>query len=110
TSTNTDLGNATVIGTSFSLPLNLAQGSHVLRARDTLHGASADAFFTVLVDLTGPTSHVNSLGTPQSADSFPVTVTFSDPAGSGGAPPSGVSSVDLYVSVNGGSFSLYQTQ
>ena len=64
----------------------------------------------VSVDLTPPTSHVvNSLGTSQTSDSFPVSVTFSDPAGSGGAPASGVSSVDLYVSVNNGPFSLYQT-
>jgi hypothetical protein len=110
TSTNTDLGNATVTGTSFSLALNLAEGSHVLRARATLNGTYADAFFAVLVDLTKPTSHVvNSLGTSQSSDSFPVSVAYSDPAGSGGAPASGVSSVDLYVSVNNGTFSLYQT-
>ncbi len=110
TSTNTDLGNATVTGTSFSLALNLAQGSHILRARATLDGAYADAFFTVLVDETSPTSHANSLSTPQATDSFPVTVTFTDPTGSGGAPASGVVSVALYVSVNGGAFSLYQTQ
>ena len=35
-----------------------------------------------------PNSHViNALGTSQTADSFPVSVTFSDPAGSGGARP-----------------------
>ena len=111
TSTNTGLGNATVTGTSFSLALNLAEGSHVLRARDILDGTYADAFFTVLVDLTPATSHVvNSLGASQSSDTFPVSVAYSDPAGSGGAPASGVSSVDLYVSVNNGPFSLYQTQ
>ncbi|MGO9920864.1 MAG: RHS repeat-associated core domain-containing protein, partial [Isosphaeraceae bacterium] len=110
TSTNTDLGNATVTGTSFSLHLHLAEGSHALRARATLDGTYADAFFTVLVDLTPPSSHVvNSLGTSQSSDTFPVSVTFSDPAGAGGAPASGVSSVDLYVSDNNGPFSLYQT-
>ena len=62
------------------------------------------------MDLTPPTSHVvNSLGTSQTSDSFPVSVTFSDPAGPGGAPASGVSSVELWVSVNNGPFSLYQT-
>ncbi len=110
TSTNTDLGDATVTGTSFSLAMNLAQGSHVLRVQTALDGSDADAFFTVLVDLTPPTSHVvNSLGTSQASDSFPVTVAFSDPAGSGTAPASGVSSVGLWVSVNNGAFSLYQT-
>jgi Ca2+-binding RTX toxin-like protein len=111
TTTNKDLGNATVIGTSFSLALNLAEGGHILRARDSVSGTTADAFFAVLVDLTSPTSHVvNSLGLSQSTDEFPVSVTFIDPAGSGGASASGVSSVDLYVSVNNGPFSLYQTQ
>ncbi len=110
TSTNTDLGNATVTGKSFSLALHLAEGSHVLRARAMLNGTVADAFFDVFVDLTKPSSHVvNLLGTSQSNDSFPVSVAFTDPAGSGGAPASGVSSVDLYVSVNNGPFSLYQT-
>ena len=52
TTTNKDLGDATVTGTSFSLALNLAEGSHVLRARAMLNGTYADAFFTVLVDLT----------------------------------------------------------
>ena len=88
TTTNKDLGDATVTGTAFSLALNLAEGSHVLRARAMLNGAYADAFFTVLVDLTPPTSHVvNSLGTTQSSDTFPVSVTFSDPAGSGARLP-----------------------
>ncbi len=110
TTTNQDLGDATVSGTSFSMALNLAEGSHALRVRSILSGSYADAFFTVLVDLTKPSSHVDSLGTPQSTDSFPVTVAFSDPTGSGGAPASGVVSVGLYVSVNGGVFSLNQTQ
>ena len=76
-----------------------------------MNGTTADAFFTVLVDLTAPTSHViNSLGTTQSTDTFPVSVAYTDPAGSGGATASGVSAVSLYVSVNNGPFSLYQTQ
>jgi len=63
-----------------------------------------------LMDTTAPTSHVvNSLGTSQTSDSFPVSVAFSDPAGAGGAPASGVSSVALYVSDNNAPFSLYQT-
>jgi len=63
-----------------------------------------------LMDNTAPTSHVvNSLGVSQTGDSFPVQVTFSDPAGPGGAPASGVSSVDLDVSVNNLPATLYQT-
>ncbi len=62
-----------------------------------------------LMDTTAPTSHVvNSLGTSQTTDSFAVTVSYSDPT-SGLSPASGVSSVDLYFSVNNGPFSLYQT-
>ena len=39
-----------------------------------------------LMDTTPPTSHVvNSLGTSQTSDTFPVSVTFSDPASPGGA-------------------------
>ncbi len=110
TTTGQDLGAATVTGTSFSLPLNLAEGTHVLDARSTLNGVSIDALFTVLVDLTPPTSTVINLPADESSDTFPVSVSFSDPAGSGGVPSSGVSSVDLYDSVNGGPFTLYQTQ
>ncbi|MGP0068315.1 MAG: beta strand repeat-containing protein, partial [Isosphaeraceae bacterium] len=110
TTTNQDLGDAIVTGTTFSLALNLAEGSHVLRARAMLNGTMADAYFTVLVDLTKPTSHVvNALGTSQTSDTVPVSVTFSDPAGPAGAPASGVESVSLYDSVNNGPFTLYQT-
>ncbi len=66
---------------------------------------------TPAMDTTPPTSHVvNSLGTSQTSDSFPVSVAFNDPPGSGGSPDSGVTSVDLYVSVDNGPFSLYRTQ
>jgi hypothetical protein len=63
-----------------------------------------------LMDTTAPSSHVvNALGTSQTSDTFPVQVTFTDPAGPGGAPASGVSKVSLYYSVNNGPFTLYQT-
>ncbi len=110
TTTNQDLGFATVTGTSFSLPINLAEGTHALRVRATLDGSIADASFTVTVDLTAPKSFVNSLASEQSTDSFPVSVGFDDPDGPNGAPDSGVVSVDLYDSDNGGPFTLYQTQ
>ena len=62
-----------------------------------------------LMDTTAPSSHVvNSLGTSQTTDSFSVTVSYSDPT-SGLSPASGVSSVDLYDSVNNGPFIFYQT-
>jgi hypothetical protein len=63
-----------------------------------------------LIDTTAPSSHVvNSLATAQSSDTFSVPVTFSDPVGASSAPASGVSSVELFVSVNNGPFSLSQT-
>ncbi|MHB1556933.1 MAG: hypothetical protein ACYC61_05585, partial [Isosphaeraceae bacterium] len=109
TSTNTDLGQATVSGTSFSRSMTLAEGVHVLRVRAQLNGTSADASFTVQVDLTAPTSHVvNTLPTSEGTDSFPVSVAYTDPAGAGGSTPSGVASVDLYVSTNNGPFAFYQ--
>jgi len=64
-----------------------------------------------LMDVSPPTSDViNLVGTSQSSDSFPVSVSFSDPIGPGGAPASGVTSVDLYDSVDNGPFTPYQTQ
>jgi hypothetical protein len=68
------------------------------------------AFEVQATALTPPTSHVvNSLGTSQTSDTFTVPISFSDPAGPGSAPASGVSSLELWVSVNNGAFSLYQT-
>ncbi len=64
---------------------------------------------TVPVDVTPPTSKVNTLSVNQSSDTFAVTVTSSDPVGANNAPPSGVATVDLYYSTNGGTtWSLYQ--
>src|SRR5262249_54960326 len=61
-------------------------------------------------DLTRPTSSViTALPAVEDTKTFPVSVAFSDPAGSGGAPGSGVTAVDLYVSVNNGPLTLYQT-
>ncbi len=111
TTTRQDLGAATVTGNTFSLPLSLAEGTHILDARSAATGSSADAYLTVLVDLTAPTSQVvNNLGTIQNSDSFPVTVTFNDPNSADGTPGSGVTSVALYVSVNSGPFTLEQSQ
>jgi hypothetical protein len=109
TSTNTDLGDATTTANSFSSGLNLAEGDHVLRLRAFDADGHADTSFDVLVDLTSPTSQVGTMPVRQSSDTFTVPVTFSDPAGGGGAVASGVASVDLYVATNGGPFTLYKT-
>ncbi len=63
------------------------------------------------MDTTAPTSHVvNSLGTQPDHRQLPGLGHLQRPRRSGGAPASGVSSVDLYVSVNNGPFTLYQTK
>ena len=62
------------------------------------------------MDTTPPTSHVvNSLGTSQTSDTFPVSVTLQRPGRPRQCAASGVSAVELWVSVNNGPFSLYQT-
>lgn len=55
-STLTDLGQAAVVGTSFSKELDLAPGRHLLRARaeDSAGNRSVDSFFDVFVDVTPP--------------------------------------------------------
>ena len=71
---------------------------------------SGSASISWLMDTTAPTSQVvNSLAASQSSDTFSVPVTFTDPAGAGNAPASGVASVELFVSVNDGPFTLSQT-
>jgi hypothetical protein len=109
--TSTDLGSHTVTGTTFSIPLTLAEGTHVIQAQasDSAGESSQTSSFTVRVDKTLPTSHVNTLPGQQTSDTFTVPVTFSDPTGTNNAPASGVASVDLYVSTDGVAFSLYQS-
>ncbi|MGE3819088.1 MAG: dockerin type I repeat-containing protein, partial [Isosphaeraceae bacterium] len=108
--TNTDLGIATLTGTSFSLGVNLAEGIHVLRARAVGPNGPLDAFHTVLVDLTAPISRVEPLPFRQPNATFTIPVTFGDPAGTSGASASGVARVELHVSANGGeSWSLFKT-
>jgi hypothetical protein len=109
--TGANLGQYPVSGTSFSIPLALAEGTHDIQAQAVDSGgeSSQTSNLNVLVDLTPPTSYVNTLPTVQTSDTFTVPVTFSDPAGSNGATPSGVASVALWVAGNGGSYSLYQT-
>ena len=67
--------------------------------------------FQTQPDTTPPTSQVSGLAAAQTvSDTFNVTVNYDDPSGLAGSSVSGVSAVDLYVSDNGSSYSLYQTQ
>jgi hypothetical protein len=63
---------------------------------------TADA--KTLIDSTAPTSSVNALSTYQQSTSIQLAWSGSD-----GANGSGVSSFDIYVSDNGGAYSLFQT-
>lgn len=103
TTTNVDLGAATISGSSFSTPtLNLAEGTHHLRVRSSNNtGLVADAFFDVLVDATPPTSRVNALPDVATSYAIIVGVTGSDP----GVTPSGVIAYALYVAIDNGPFS-----
>ena len=61
------------------------------------------------MDTTPPTSHVNALPKRGTSLSFAVSVTGSDPPGANGSTPSGVASYGIYVSINGGPWSLWTT-
>ena len=72
--------------------LTTAQGEYMLTVnsadiQDQNGVAGTNSLSTSwLMDTTAPSSHVvNSLGTSQTSDTFPVSVTFSDPASPGGA-------------------------
>ena len=60
-----------------------------------------------LMDTTPPTSTVNALPAQTTSTSFTVSVTGSDPSGSNGSPPSGVSSYAIYDSEDNGAFTLF---
>src|SRR5262249_13127667 len=63
---STDLGNATVEGTTFHAALNLPSGLHHLRVRatDALGEASPDAFFDARIDLARPTVTIMATVSP----------------------------------------------
>ena len=91
--------------------LTAAQGSYKLtvNAADILDqngfAGSGAASVAWLMDSTAPSSSVvNTLGSSQSSDTFSVPVNFSDPAGPGETPASGVAMLELFVSIDGGSF------
>ena len=62
-----------------------------------------------LMDTTPPSSTVGSLPSTTSNISVLVSVSGSDPNGSGGSTPSGIASFALYVSTDGGPFTLFVT-
>jgi hypothetical protein len=62
-----------------------------------------------LMDTTRPTSTVNALPAQTTSTSVTVSVTGSDPSGSNGSAPSGVSSFAIYDARDNGAFSLWTT-
>ncbi len=72
-------------------------------------GLGVTAPATFLVDRTAPTSKVQAFASQkQATETFPVTVTFSDPAPASGGTPSGVASYNLYYAIDNGAFSELQ--
>ena len=61
------------------------------------------------MDTTPPTSTVNALPSQTTSTTFTVSVTASDPNGADGSPPSGVASIAIDDSTNGGAFVLFTT-
>ncbi len=62
-----------------------------------------------LMDTTPPISTVHPLSLPGNSTSFTLGVSASDPYGPGVGPPSGVASTAIYVSANGGPYTLFAT-
>ena len=77
---STGLGGLTTAQGQYTLTVNAAD----IEDQNGLAGTGTLST-SWLMDTTAPSSHVvNTLGTSQTSDTFPVSVTFSDPAGPGG--------------------------
>ncbi len=129
TLTLTDNGNAVAITSAVSLSLvsgstydinglaglTAAEGSYRLTVNasaidDTYGNAGTGSLSNSwLMDTTSPTSTVNSLPPETTSTSFNVSVTSNDPTGSNASTPSGVASIAIYDSEDGGSYSLFTT-
>ncbi len=76
----------------------------------TAGGAGTGSLSTSwLMDTTPPTSSVNPLPSLTTLTSFLVTAAGTDPSGAGGSMPSGIASFAIYVSADGGPFTLFAT-
>ena len=94
-------------------PLTLPQGDYVLTLNGPgLKDVAGNAGVGIpndswKIDTNKPTSAVSALALTQTSLVFPVTVTGSDPI-SGGV-SSGLTSIEIYVSTNGGPWSFWRT-
>jgi RHS repeat-associated protein len=95
--------------------LSMAEGTYVLTvdaaAIDDIYGNPGTSTLSTswLMDTTPPVSTVNPLPPQTMSTSFTVSVTAYDPSGANGSMPSGVASIAIYDSTNGGPFTLFAT-
>ena len=95
--------------------LTTAEGTYVLTVnasgiQDEAGNVGTGSMSTSwLMDTTPPTSTVTTLPSQTTSTSFVVSVTGTDPNGSNGSTPSGIASFAIYVSNDGGAFSLFAT-
>ncbi len=114
-----DVSITLVSGSTYSISglsaLTTAEGSYTLTVnaadiQDTDGNPGAGSVSTSwLMDTTPPTSTVNFLPSQTTSTSFVVSVTDADPDGANGSTPSGVASIAIYDSTNGGPFALFTT-
>jgi Ca2+-binding RTX toxin-like protein len=116
------LGAALVSGTTSTYQITLPasasspEGTYVLTVDGTKVKDPADktsgsgtASAPWLMDTTLPSARVDALAPRQASLVFPITVTATDPAGSGGSPASGVAAVDIYAATDGKTFTFFST-
>jgi hypothetical protein len=95
--------------------LTAAEGTYILTVDASFiqdsygNPGSGSASTSWLMDTTPPISSVDPLPAATTSTTFTVSVTGSDPLGSGGSPASGVASYDIYTSTDGGPFALLAT-
>ena len=107
-----------VSGTTYAIGglegLTTAEGEYTLTVNaadiDDQNGDAGTGSLSTawLIDTTPPISTVNALPAQSASTSFTVSVTASDPS-TAGETSSGVASIAIYDSVNGGGFALFTT-
>jgi hypothetical protein len=101
TTTGSDLGTATVIGTNFSAFLQFTvEGTHHLQvnAVDAAGNVSAPSFFDLFLDLVPPTAIIQQVTSPTYSDVASISVVFSKPINTNTLSPT-----NFVVTVNSGS-------
>ena len=95
--------------------LTKAEGSYILTVNagdmsdDGGNPGSGSVSTSWLMDTTPPTSTIVALPAETASTSFTVSATSTDPEGASGSSASGVSSIAIYDSTNGGPFVLFAT-